>query len=71
MCPAVTTAALSKTRASSNVNRMERQMNDEWNEKCLVNDVACNDTFTCYHVTDDPPIKRQGSAVVLYTVNSR
>ncbi len=47
-------------------NRIERKMHGEWNEKCTVNDVACNGTF---HVTDNPPIKWQGSAWVLYNIN--
>ena len=38
--------------------RMER--------KSTVSDSACNGTFICYHVTDNPPIKWQGSAWVLY-----
>ncbi len=49
-------------------NRMKRKMHGEWNEKCTVNDVACNSTFICYHMTDNPPIKWQGSAWVLYNI---
>ena len=61
---AVTPAALPKTRARSDVFtqlfRMER--------KSTASDSACNGTFICYHVTDNPPIKWQGSAWVLYNM---
>ena len=47
------------TLAACNGNfRMER--------KSTVSDSACIGTFICYHVTDNPPIKWQGSAWVLY-----
>ena len=64
LCLAVTPAALPKARARSDVFtqlfRMER--------KNTVSDSACNGTFICYHVTDNPPIKWQGSAWVLYKI---
>ena len=34
-------------------------------KKCMENDVACNGLFICFQVTDNPPIKWQGSAWVL------
>ena len=36
--------------------------------KSTVSDSACNGTFICYHVTDNPPIKWQGYAWVLYNM---
>ena len=41
--------------------RMER--------KSTVSDSACNGTFICKHVTDNLPIKWQGSAWVLYNIH--
>ena len=34
--------------------RMERKMHSEWNAKRMVSDIACNGTFNCCHMTDNP-----------------
>ena len=65
MCLAVNTDALPKTRTHSDVFTQRAVVLFRWNEKCTVSDLACNSTFICYHVTDNPPIKCQGCAWVL------
>ena len=64
--PCSNTAALPKTRTRSDVFAWRAIVLFGWNEKCMLSDVACNSTFICQHVTDNPPIKWQGSAWVLY-----
>ena len=62
---AVTPAALPKTRARSDVfTQLFRSIRKVPLHAGSV--PACNGTFICYHVTDNPPIKWQGSAWVLY-----
>ena len=79
---AVTPAALPKTRARSAVfTQLFRSIRKvpvhagsvpacngtfRMERKSTASDSACNGTFICYHVTDNPPIKWQGSARVLY-----
>ena len=66
--PCSYTAGLPKTPARSAVFTQREIVLFGWNEKCTVSDSACNSTFICYHVTDNPPIKWQGSARVLYKI---
>ena len=79
-----TCAALPKTRARSDVfTQLFRSIRKvplhagsvpacngtfRMERKSTASDSACNGTFICYHVTDNPPIKWQGSAWVLYYV---
>ena len=82
---AVTPAALPKTRARSDVfTQLFRSIRKvplhagsvpacngtfRMERKSTASDSACNGTFICYHVTDNPPIKWQGSAWVLYNID--